>query len=104
MKVFKILLKSLTFILLSINAQAQNRLESTTVIYYGGNIVTMEGDAPSYVKAVVVKDGIIAYVGKLDEVKKGCLIASFATVKIVRVRKSISSLKSFMDFPKFLQV
>lgn len=70
MKVLKTLLKSLALIILSMNAQAQNTLESTTLIYHGGNIVTMEGDAPSYVEAVVVKDGIIAYVGKLDEAKK----------------------------------
>ena len=33
-------------------------------LYYGGDILTMEGDKPSYVEAVMVKDGKIIYAGK----------------------------------------
>src|SRR3546814_10791826 len=34
-----------------------------TIIYRGGPIVTMDGDSPQTVEAVVTKDGRIAYVG-----------------------------------------
>ena len=33
-------------------------------LYYGGDILTMEGDEPRYVEAVMVKDGRIIYAGK----------------------------------------
>ena len=69
MKRLAIVIVLVTLVVGFSNAQAE-KAKVGTVIYYGGDIVTMEGDAPSYVEAVVVKDGIIAYVGKLDEVKK----------------------------------
>lgn len=52
-----------------IATQAQPLQKSTVTIYYGGNIVTMEGDKPTYVEAIAVKDGIITYVGKLSQAK-----------------------------------
>ena len=33
-------------------------------IYYGGDIITMEGDKVTYVEAVIERDGIIIYAGK----------------------------------------
>ncbi len=33
-------------------------------LYYGGDIITMEGDQPTYVEAVMERDGKIIYVGK----------------------------------------
>ncbi len=33
-------------------------------LYYGGDILTMEGDTPQYVEAVMVKEGKIIYAGK----------------------------------------
>ena len=33
-------------------------------IYYGGDIITMEGDKPTYVEAVIERDGKIIYAGK----------------------------------------
>ena len=40
-------------------------------IYYGGDIVTMEGDKPQYVEAVVQREGKIVFVGsKADALKK----------------------------------
>ncbi len=32
-------------------------------IFYGGSIITMEGDSPEYVEAVAIKDGEIVFVG-----------------------------------------
>lgn len=37
------------------------------VMYYNGDIVTMEGDSAVYVEAVVVKDGKVLYAGSKDE-------------------------------------
>jgi predicted amidohydrolase YtcJ len=43
---------------------------SAAVMYYGGDIITMEGDSAQYAEAVVVKDGQIVYVGSKDEAMK----------------------------------
>ena len=43
---------------------------STATMYYGGDIVTMEGDSANYADALVVKDGKIAFVGSKDEAMK----------------------------------
>lgn len=45
-------------------------LHATSTLYYGGDIITMEGKTAQYVEAVVEKDGKISYVGKLDEAQK----------------------------------
>jgi len=39
-------------------------------MYYGGDIITMEGDSAAYAEALVVKDGKIAFVGSKDEAMK----------------------------------
>jgi predicted amidohydrolase YtcJ len=39
-------------------------------LYYGGKILTMEGDAPNYVEAVIVKDGKILFAGTKAEADK----------------------------------
>ena len=51
--------------LLSVTAieAAQAPLPQQT-LYYGGDIITMEGDKPEYVEAVMVRDGKIIYAGK----------------------------------------
>lgn len=36
-------------------------------VYYGGKILTMDGDTPSYTEAVVVQEGRIGYVGAKDD-------------------------------------
>lgn len=47
-------------------AQAQ----SPAVIYSNGDILTMDGDAPTYAEAVVAADGKIAFVGDADEAER----------------------------------
>ena len=37
---------------------------SVPTLYYGGDIITMEGDKPEYIEAVMVRDGKIIYTGK----------------------------------------
>ena len=39
-------------------------------LYYGGDILTMEGDEAQYVEAVVVEAGKIAFVGNRAEAEK----------------------------------
>ncbi|HIP52075.1 MAG TPA: amidohydrolase, partial [Campylobacterales bacterium] len=48
-------------------------------LYYGGDIITMEGDKPEYVEAVIERDGKIIYAGK-----KADAVNNFAgkTVKV----------------------
>jgi predicted amidohydrolase YtcJ len=42
-------------------------ISQTTLVYYNGDILTMEGDSPQYVEAVVVKGDKIAFAGALNE-------------------------------------
>ena len=39
-------------------------------VYYGGDIITMEGDSPAYAEAVAIKDGKILFVGGKVEAEK----------------------------------
>ena len=41
--------------------------EARSTMYYGGDIITMEGDSARYAESVVVKDGKIVFVGGKDE-------------------------------------
>lgn len=43
---------------------------SASVVYFGGDIITMEGDSAVYAEAIVVKDGQILFVGSQDEAMK----------------------------------
>ncbi len=61
MKIFKI--SFIAFVLL-ITTQV---FANNTSVYFNGDILTMEGDKPQYVEAVVVKDRKIAYVGNLRD-------------------------------------
>ena len=47
------------------------RQQRPVVVYYNGDIITMDGDTPQYVEAVAQKDGRIDFVGsKADALKK----------------------------------
>ncbi len=43
---------------------------ASQTLYYGGDILTMDGDKPSYVEAVIVKDDKIIFAGKKAEALK----------------------------------
>ncbi|MBX7041542.1 MAG: amidohydrolase [Ignavibacteria bacterium] len=43
---------------------------NAAVMYYNGDIITMEGDEPKYVESVVVKDGKILFAGESKEAMK----------------------------------
>tara|TARA_B110000902_G_scaffold238662_1_gene286724 strand:- start:1842 stop:3545 length:1704 start_codon:yes stop_codon:yes gene_type:complete len=55
-------------LLISCNKQHDQKTQ-TTVIYSGGDILTMEGDSAKYAEAVVVDKGEIIFVGSLIEAK-----------------------------------
>lgn len=65
-------IKKLTLIfgilfLFSCKQDKSNELINSSTVYYGGDIITMVGDSPQYAEALVVKDGIITYVGSSNE-------------------------------------
>jgi len=47
-----------------------NSTNSVDAIYYGGDIITMEGDSPTYPEAVAIKDGKIVFVGTKSDAEK----------------------------------
>lgn len=47
-----------------------NSTDNTVLLYFNGDIITMSGDSPEYVEALVQQDGKIAFVGSLEEAKK----------------------------------
>ncbi|MBA1419783.1 MAG: amidohydrolase family protein [Epsilonproteobacteria bacterium] len=53
--------------------------EATQTLYYGGDIITMEGNKPNYVEAVIQRDGKIIYAGD-----KASAVNNFAwkTIKV----------------------
>ena len=48
----------------------QKKDVSDMTIYFGGDIITMEGEAPQYAEAVVQQDGKIIFVGNLTDAEK----------------------------------
>ena len=44
--------------------------DAEAAIVYGGDILTMDGDEPTYVEAVVIKDGLITFAGSKAEATK----------------------------------
>ena len=63
----------LAFSLLAVLSACENNKNEKNVgatMYYGGDIITMEGDSAQYAEAVVVKDGNILFVGSKDEAMK----------------------------------
>jgi predicted amidohydrolase YtcJ len=49
---------------------SKSETSETTMMYYGGDILTMEGDSANYAEAIVVKDGKILFVGSKEEATK----------------------------------
>lgn len=46
-----------------ISTSANEVTDAADAIYYGGDVITMEGDSAVYAEAVLVKDGKIIFVG-----------------------------------------
>ncbi len=71
--------KILTLSILCIVGSLPLMAEATQTLYYGGDIITMEGDKPNYVEAVIQRDGKIIYAGD-----KASAVNNFAgkTIKV----------------------
>jgi len=61
---------SITFISCNQSTQKLSSKDAADAIYFGGDIITMEGDSASYDEAVAVKNGKIIFVGKKTEAEK----------------------------------
>lgn len=46
------------------------KASAADAIYFGGDIITMEGNNPTYAEAIAVKDGKIVFVGSKNEAEK----------------------------------
>ncbi|WP_228515047.1 MULTISPECIES: amidohydrolase [unclassified Flavobacterium] len=71
-----LILSILAFAMLMISCKKDEKLltdqspASKAIVYYNGDIITMEGKKPTYAQAIVVKDGKILFVGKEQEAMK----------------------------------
>jgi len=52
------------------STQKNSSKDAADAIYYGGDIITMEGDSTAYSEAVAVKNGKIIFAGKKSEAEK----------------------------------
>lgn len=66
--------------------------ELTQTLYYGGDIITMDGDKPQYVEAVIVRDGKIIYTGD-----KTSAVNNFAGKTLEIDLKGKTMLPGFID-------
>ena len=66
--------------------------ELTQILYYGGDIITMDGDKPQYVEAVIVRDGKIIYTGD-----KTSAVNNFAGKTLEIDLKGKTMLPGFID-------
>ena len=67
MRMLPIYASLLSGLLLLAACQIPGNEESPATMYYGGDIITMEGDSAQYAEALVEKDGKIIFVGAKDE-------------------------------------
>ncbi|QCK15613.1 amidohydrolase [Mangrovivirga cuniculi] len=71
MKTLQFLLLSLVLTtIISCGSDLSNENTSYSTIYSGGDILTMKGDSPEYVEALVVQDGEIVFAGSLDKARE----------------------------------
>jgi len=76
-------------------ASAQEGAESPNpqqTLYFGGEILTMDGDQPSYAEALVERDGKIVFVGSMEEA-----LAKYESSAQLRDLKGNVLLPGFLD-------
>ncbi|MEK8180812.1 amidohydrolase [Flavobacterium buctense] len=66
----KKLITSSLLLLALVSCKKEEVTNPADTIYFGGDIVTMEGEEAQYAEAVAVKDGKILFVGTKDEAEK----------------------------------
>lgn len=69
-----------------------NSQTNTSTVYYGGDIITMEGDSAQYAEALVVQDGKILFVGTKEEALKSAG-SGYSTIDL----KGQTMLPGFID-------
>jgi len=74
MKKMKLHYAFLFTLLISLSAcnnkkKTETKESSSTTIYHGGDIITMEGEAPVYTEAIAIKDGKITFMGNFKDAK-----------------------------------
>lgn len=57
-------------LLFSCKENEKEQIENKATVYYGGDILTMAGNTPEYVEAIVVREGEIQFVGTSSEAMK----------------------------------
>jgi len=69
---FSVLTFALIMVLFSCKGdkEVQSGENSTATVYYGGDIITMEGDVPQYAEALVIRNGTIEFAGTSAEAMK----------------------------------
>ena len=69
---FSVLTLAVLMVLFSCKGEeeAQSGENSTATVYYGGDIITMEGDVPQYAEALVIRNGTIEFAGTSAEAMK----------------------------------
>ncbi len=70
----------LLLLFIGCNKEANNQ-ETNQTIYYGGDIITMEGDEPEYAEAVVRENDKIVFVGEKEEALKNYKEATLYDLK-----------------------
>lgn len=86
MKIIQNLLLTL-FAMLSVDAVADSR-----TVYFNGDILTMEGDSPNYVQAIVVTGDTISFAGEKQEA-----LAAAGPNAVLRDLKGHTLLPGFID-------
>jgi len=57
-------------VIFSCSDTGKTELDGDQILYFGGDILTMQGDEPNYVEAIVTNSDSIKFIGKLAESKK----------------------------------
>lgn len=70
MKTKELAISFMAVILWMASCQPSSDEKPKSTIYFGGDILTMNGDTPEYVEAVIVDNGSIAFAGDLSEAKE----------------------------------
>ena len=87
-KTLVLLLAIISFISCKDTASSENE---KSIVYFNGDIITMQGDQPNYVEALVVKDGKINYTGDSNR-----------ALEIVGVNHKMVDLKGKTLLPGFI--
>lgn len=68
MKIIRIaLLSTIVFFFFSCKGYESEGSNQLATVYYGGDIITMAGDTPEYVDALVIRNGLIEFAGTYDD-------------------------------------